>query len=152
VGLVAAAPDILKVLAKSHQFLTFTTPPNLQVAVAYGLGKDAAYFDAMRAELQRSRDRLTQGLTQRGFKVLPSHATYFLTVELAPFGNVDDETFCRDLVREFGVAAIPVSAFYAVDPVRNVVRFCFAKTDATLDAALERIERAAARTTIGSKG
>jgi N-succinyldiaminopimelate aminotransferase len=152
VGLVAAAPDILQVLAKSHQFLTFTTPPNLQTAVAYGLGKDAAYFDAMRVGLQRSRDRLTEGLTRRGFKVLPSQGTYFLTVDIAPFGNVDDETFCRDLVRQFGVAAIPVSAFYSVDPVRSVVRFCFAKSDATLDAALERIERAAARATTGKKG
>jgi aspartate/methionine/tyrosine aminotransferase len=152
VGLVAAAPDLLKVLAKSHQFLTFTTPPNLQVAVAYGLGKDAAYFDKMRADLQRSRDRLTRGLTERGFKVLPSQGTYFLTVDIAPFGNVDDETFCRDLVRQFGVAAIPVSAFYAVEPVRSVVRFCFAKTDATLDAALERIGRAATRAATGGKG
>ena len=145
VGLVAAAPEIMKVLAKSHQFLTFTTPPNLQVAVAYGLGKDADYFDAMRRTYQRSRDRLSEGLTARGFRVLPSQGTYFVTVDIAPFAPIDDETFCKNLVTKFGVAAIPVSAFYSVDPVRCVVRLCFAKRDATLDEALERLGRATSR-------
>ena len=140
VGLVAAAPDLMKVLAKAHQFLTFTTPPNLQVAVAYGLAKDDAYFTTMRAGFQRSRDRLEKGLSERGFSVMPSEGTYFLTVDLSGFGLKDDAAFCRELVVQRGVAAIPVSAFYTVNPVRNVVRFCFAKHDATLDAALARLE------------
>ncbi len=140
VGLVAAAPDLMKVLAKAHQFLTFTTPPNLQVAVAYGLGKDDAYFANMRMEFQRSRDRLSYGLSERGFSVMPSEGTYFVTVDLSGFGLKDDAVFCRELVLKRGVAAIPVSAFYTINPVRHVVRFCFAKHDATLDAALERLE------------
>ena len=61
VGFVCAAPDVLRVLAKAHQFLTFTTPPNLQAAVAYGLGKDDSYFVGMRRDLQRSRDRFATG-------------------------------------------------------------------------------------------
>ncbi len=143
VGLVFAPPDLMRVLGKAHQFLTFTTPPNLQTAVAYGLGKDAAYFETMRAGLQRSRDRLATGLSQLGFPVLPSAGTYFLSVDLAAVDpGLDDEAFCLDLVTRHGVAAIPVSAFYAQDPVRSVVRFCFAKQDATLDAALERLSRA----------
>ncbi len=140
VGLVFAAPELMKVLAKAHQFLSFTTPPNLQVAVAYGLGKDDAYFTEMRAGLQRSRDLLADGLAGLGFRVLPSAGTYFLSIDLAgPTNAPDDEAFCRDIVSRCGVAAIPVSAFYAEDAVRSVVRFCFAKSDATLHRALERL-------------
>jgi aspartate/methionine/tyrosine aminotransferase len=139
VGLVAAAPELMRALGKAHQFLTFTTPPNLQVAVAYGLGKDDAYFAAMRAGFERSRDRLTSGLETLGFSVLPSQGSYFLNIDIAELGAEDDVRFCRSLVETAGVAAIPVSAFYAQDPVRNIVRLCFAKTDATLDMALARL-------------
>ena len=92
------------------------------------------------AILQRSRDRFTAGLRSLGFPVIESEATYFVNVDLASLGlNEDDESFCKRLVLEHKVAAIPVSAFYANDPIRSVVRFCFAKHDATLDAALERL-------------
>lgn len=142
VGMVFAAPPLMKVLSKAHQFLTFTTPPNLQAAVAYGLGKEDGYFTTMRAQLQRSRDRLAQGLAELGFSVIPSTGTYFLSIDLAPLTNApDDEAFCLDLVRNQGVAAIPVSAFYAEDAVRSVVRFCFAKHDSTIDRALERLAK-----------
>jgi aspartate/methionine/tyrosine aminotransferase len=140
VGFVCAAPAILRVLAKAHQFITFTTPPNLQAAVAYGLAKSDDYFDGMRRDLQRSRDRFAGGLADLGFPVLDAQGTYFVNVDLAPLGlNEDDEAFCRRLVAEHRVAAIPISAFYAADPIRSVVRFCFAKRDATLDAALDRL-------------
>ena len=139
VGLVMAAPGLMKVLAKAHQYITFTTPPNLQAAVAYGLGKEDAYFEDMRAAFQRSRDRFAAGLGALGFSVLPSRGTYFLNLDIAPLGERDDIAFCRRLVEEHGVAAIPVSAFYAEGAVRNVVRFCFAKHDSTLDAALDRL-------------
>jgi N-succinyldiaminopimelate aminotransferase len=136
VGFVCAQPEILKVLAKAHQFLTFTTPPNLQAAVAYGLAKDDAFFHQLRADLQRSRDRFADGLAGLGFKVIPTQGTYFLNIDT---GGEDDVEFCRRLVTEHGVAAIPVSAFYAERAVTNVVRFCFAKNDQTLDAALSRL-------------
>ncbi|MDQ0472551.1 aminotransferase [Labrys wisconsinensis] len=140
VGFVMAAPALMRTLAKAHQFLTFTTPPNLQSAVAYGLGKDDAYFEGMRRELQRSRDHLAHGLADAGFAVLPSAGTYFLNVDLAASGfGEDDVAFCRRLVAENGVAAIPVSAFYAEAAVRSVVRLCFAKRPETLDAALGRM-------------
>ncbi|MEZ0172596.1 aminotransferase [Microvirga sp. TS319] len=145
VGFVAAAPHIMKVLAKSHQFLTFTTPPNLQSAVAYGLGKDDAYFEGMRANFTRSRDRFTAGLKTLGFDVIPSQGTYFVNIDISGLGETDDVAFCRRLVLEHGVAAIPVSAFYAEGAVKTVVRFCFAKKDQTLDAGLERLEKAVKR-------
>ena len=143
VGFVCAAEPLLSVVAKAHQFLTFTTPPNLQLGVAYGLGKAGGYFAEMRATYARSRDRLATGLTQEGFAVIPSEGTYFLNIDLAGSGlNLDDESFCKRAVVEAGVAAIPVSAFYESDPVKNVVRLCFAKTDSTIDAGIERLAKA----------
>lgn len=142
VGFVCAAPKILRVLAKAHQYLTFTTPPNLQGAVAYGLGKADDYFVDMRKDLTRSRDRLSDGLSSIGFPVLKSQGTYFVNVDLAPLGlNKTDEAFCKRLVAQHRVAAIPVSAFYEEDHVTSVVRFCFSKKDTTIDTALERLSR-----------
>ncbi|MCA3563172.1 MAG: aminotransferase [Methylocystis sp.] len=142
VGFVCAHPALMKVLAKAHQYITFTTPPNLQTAVAYGLMKDDSYFTGMRADFQRSRDRLGDGLKTLGFDVLPAAGTYFLNIDITPTGMSDDVTFSRKLVEDFGVATIPVSAFYATEKVTNVVRFCFAKKDSTIDGALERLEKA----------
>jgi aspartate/methionine/tyrosine aminotransferase len=145
VGFVVAAPTLLRQLARAHQFITFTTPPNLQAAVAYGLDKPAAHFAAMRAELQAKRDRLAAGLAAAGLAPLRAEGTYFLNVDLAPLGLTDDAAFCRRLVTEAGVAAIPVSAFYADGDMKSVVRFCFAKLDATLDEAVKRLADAAPR-------
>ena len=97
-------------------------------------------------DLARSRDRLTKGLESIGFPVLRSQGTYFLTVDLSPLGlNETDEAFCKRIVTDYKVAAIPVSAFYEKDPVTTVVRFCFAKKDTTLDTALERLSDAVHR-------
>jgi N-succinyldiaminopimelate aminotransferase len=143
VGWMCAAPELAVPLARAHQFLTFTTPPNLQAAAAYGLIKDDGYFDDMRAGFARSRDRLAKGLSDAGWAVLPAPSTYFLNLDLAASGIAsDDVTFCNRLVAEFGVAAIPVSAFYAEQPVTHIARLCFAKQDATLDAAMEKMASA----------
>lgn len=145
VGFVMADAALMRVLAKAHQFLTFTTPPNLQEAVAHGLAKEDGYFRTMRAGYARSRDRLATGLAALGYPVLPAGATWFLNVDIGALGHTDDVAFCEDLVRRHGVAAIPVSAFYPDGSVRTLVRLCFAKSDATLDAALERMAGALAR-------
>jgi N-succinyldiaminopimelate aminotransferase len=110
--------------------------------VAYGLAKDDAYFEDMRKNFARSRDRFTDGLRSLGFDVIPSQGTYFVNIDISALGETDDVAFCRRLVLEHGVAAIPVSAFYAEGAVKNVVRFCFAKKDSTLDAGLERLATA----------
>ncbi|MBP6545916.1 MAG: aminotransferase [Phenylobacterium sp.] len=143
VGFLCAAPELTSALARAHQFLTFTTPPNLQAAVAFGLDNPGDWFTAMPAALQRSRDRLAAGLTREGFKVLPSEGTYFLNVDLAASGVVEaDRAFALRAVKEAGVAAIPVSALYEEDPVTSILRLCFSKGDATLDAGIERLARA----------
>ena len=143
VGFLCAAPALTKALAGAHQFLTFTTPPNLQEAVAFGLREPGDWFEAMPAGLRRSRDRLAAGLREAGFVVLDSGGTYFLNVDLKASGiDEDDRTFALRAVRDHGVASIPVSAFYAEDPVRHILRLCFAKADETLDEAVARLAKA----------
>jgi aspartate/methionine/tyrosine aminotransferase len=140
VGWMCAAPPLARVVAKAHQFLTFTTPPNLQWAVAEGLAMQDDWVQDARHRFQAGRNRLAKGLRDAGFAVLPSAATYFLSVDLAASGlAMDDMTFSERLVDEAKVATIPVSAFYAEDPVTNVVRFCFVKEDSVLDEALARV-------------
>jgi aspartate/methionine/tyrosine aminotransferase len=142
VGWMCAAPPLARILAKAHQFLTFTTPPNLQWAVAEGLDTQDGWVQDARHRFQAGRDRLRAGLETAGLATLPSAATYFLSVDLAASGiALDDVAFCERLI-DAGVVAIPVSAFYPQNPVTSVVRFCFVKEDATLDAAIERIRAA----------
>ena len=143
VGWTIAAAPIATVIAKAHQFLTFTTAPNLQTAVAFGLGKDMSYFADMRAELAEARDRLAVGLQQSGYATLAAQGTYFLSIDLAASGiEMDDVTFCERAVREAGVAAIPMSAFYADQPVTHIVRLCFAKQRQTIDDGIARLAAA----------
>jgi len=150
VGFIAAAPQLTHTLARAHQFLTFTTPPNLQAAVAWGLEHADDWFRDMPRALERSRDRLSQGLKREGFAVLPSQGTYFLNLDLAASGvPVGDRDFCLRAVNEAGVAAIPVSAFYEADPVTSIVRLCFSKRDETLDAGIERLAKARALVAAG---
>jgi N-succinyldiaminopimelate aminotransferase len=145
VGWAVAPPDLAGPISKAHQFLTFATAPNLQAAVAYGLGKERAWFEAMREDFAASRDLLVAGLDQAGFATLPAEGTYFVGIDLPGSGiEADDGTFCERAVREAGVAAIPLSAFYAEDPVTSVVRLCFAKRAETLDAGIERLAEARA--------
>ena len=143
VGFICAAPPLTAVIAKAHQFLTFTTAPNLQAAVAWGLANSDAWFASMPGELQASRDRLTEALRREGFAVLPSKGTYFLNVDLAASGIAEgDMDFCLRAVKEAGVAAIPISAFYEEDSVAHLIRLCFPKRDATLDEGAKRLAKA----------
>ena len=142
VGYVTAVPELLTPVAKAHQFVTFTTPPNLQAAAAYGLGKDDAYFEALAGDLQGKRDLLADGLRDIGFEVMQTEGTYFLSVDIRSVGfNEDDEAFCRHITTEAGVTAVPVSAFYQQADVDHYARFCFCKDDALLSEALERLKK-----------
>lgn len=143
VGFACAAPKLTEAFAKAHQFLTFTTPPNLQQAVAFGLAKPKTHFDDMREQLTRARDRLGVALKQEGFSVLPAAGTYFMGLDLRASGiDMADNDFAVRAVKECGVATIPFSAFYASPPETSLVRLCFAKSDATLDQGVERLAKA----------
>ncbi len=142
VGYVTAAPDLMKPIARTHQFMTFTTPPNLQWGAATGLRLDDGYFSTLATDMQRKRDRLAGALSTIGFDVLPTHGTYFVTTDFRPLGfNGTDEEFCHHMTVKAGVTAVPVSAFYddAGKAPRNFVRFCFCKNDETLDEAINRL-------------
>ncbi len=141
VGYITAAPDLLAPVSKAHQFLVFTTPPNLQSAVAFGLSKEETYFAGLSAEMQAKRDRLATGLQEIGLSVLPCAGTYFVNVDVREAGfDGDDVAFCRHITESAGVAAIPTSAFYREDPLNTVVRFCFSKQDSILDEAIARLK------------
>lgn len=145
VGWMVAPPALATVLARAHQFLTFSTAPNLQVAVAFGLTEGEAWIEPMRARFQRARDRMTEGLRAAGYSVLDSTSTYFLCVDLRASGiGVDDETFAERAVNEAGVAVVPLSAFAEREPSRHLVRLCFGKRDETIDAGVAAMARAKA--------
>jgi aspartate/methionine/tyrosine aminotransferase len=143
VGYVTAPASLAPLVAKAHQNLTFTTPPNLQRAVAVGLAKDDAYFASLGPALAAKRDRLGAGLAAIGFGVLPVHGSYFITTDFAPLGfDGDDVAFCRHITEAAGVTAIPVTAFYdGPDPPTHYARFAFCKQEAVLDEAVARLQR-----------
>ncbi|WP_319533694.1 aminotransferase [uncultured Cohaesibacter sp.] len=151
VGYISGPEGLLDPVAKAHQYTTFTTPPNLQAAVAEGLGKEDAYYQVLSGDLAAKRDRLGQGLAKLGFDVIPCAGTYFLTVDISTIADrmhvePDDVAFCQKMTEEAKVTAVPVSAFYrqgktgaAEDIPRQFVRFCFSKKDSVLDAAIDRL-------------
>lgn len=142
VGWAVAAPDLAARIAARHQFLTFTTPPALQWAAAEGLALPDSWFDAQRARYAGLKARLVHGLEAAGFKVLPGSGTWFITVDLAASGlPADDAALAERLVREAGVASIPVSAFYAEAPETGYLRLCFTKEEVVLDEAVARLAR-----------
>ncbi|WP_428334853.1 aminotransferase [Novosphingobium sp.] len=142
VGWMIAAPAVAAVLAKAHQFLTFTTPPMLQWAVAEGLADDTM-IDGQVAGWATTRAVLNDGLRTRGFAVLPGVATWFSCIDLAASGiAIDDRTVAERLVREAGVASIPLSALWeGHDAPRHILRLCHSKPASMLEDALARISR-----------
>ena len=141
VGWICASADLARLIGRAHQFLTFTTPPMLQWAVAEGLLLPPDWFAQRSEAWAASRKRLADGLAAAGFAVLPGAATWFVCADLAASGIVlGDRDFAERAVREGGVAAIPVSAlFEGAGAPTHIVRFCFTKGDAQLDEAQERL-------------
>ena len=142
IGYISAPKALAGVATKAHQNLTFTSAPNLQRAVAVGLGKDDAYFAKLAGDLQGKRDRMAEGLARIGFSVLPTHGSYFISADFAPLGFTgDDVAFCRHITEQAKVTAIPVTAFYEGDAPAHFARFAFCKQDELLDEALDRLAR-----------
>jgi len=143
VGWMVAAPELAPLVARAHQFLTFSTAPNLQAAVAYGLADGDAWLQPMRDRFQRSRDLMTGGLRDAGFTVLDALATYFLCVDLKASGiDLDDESFASEAVGRAGIAVVPLSAFSEQSPPRHLVRLCFGKKDETIEAGVAAMAKA----------
>lgn len=143
VGWIAAAPEIAGIAARAHQFLTFSTAPNLQSAVAFGMAEGDSWIEPMRQRFARARDRMTEGLRAAGYVCLHPASTYFLCVDLAASGiGLDDESFACAAVDKAGVAVVPLSVFAEDGPPRHLVRLCFSKRDETIDAGVAAMARA----------
>ncbi|WP_242186859.1 aminotransferase class I/II-fold pyridoxal phosphate-dependent enzyme [Sphingomonas sp. CARO-RG-8B-R24-01] len=140
VGWACAAPPLADAIAAMHQFLTFTTATPLQWAVAEGLALPADWHAEHRQPYRNARNFLADRLTAAGYAVMPGGATWFLIIDLAASGiALRDEDFAHRALTEAGVATIPVSAFYAERPQTGFVRLCFAKDEATLALAADRL-------------
>jgi methionine aminotransferase len=140
VGYVAAPASLTTEFRKVHQFNVFTVNTPMQVGLATYMQNPAPYLE-LSAFYQRKRDLFAQGLAQTRLKLLPTTGTYFQCVDISGVTTLSESDFCQWLVQEVGVAAIPLSAFYGDGFDQKVVRFCFAKQDATLLAALERLRK-----------
>lgn len=140
VGWIVADPSVAEVVARAHQFLTFTTPPMLQAAVAEGLD-DPDLAGGCLAQWTRTRSALVSGITDAGFVILPNAATWFVCIDLAASGiTLDDRTFAERAVHEAGVASIPISALWEGESMpRHIARLCHCKPEAMLDDAVSRL-------------
>jgi aspartate/methionine/tyrosine aminotransferase len=142
VGWAIAPPPLTAALRAVHQFVTFTNATPFQEALADVLPLAArdGYYASLRADYARRRDVLAAALRAAELEPLPIDGAYFLLADLRPRGVTDDVAFCRRLIAEVGVAAIPTSVFYTHPAsAPPFVRFCFAKTDETLRTAAARL-------------
>ena len=141
VGYCVAPAALTIELRKVHQYLTFSTSAPMQHGIAKYLVENPAHYRELGAFYQKRRDYFSDALDTTAFSALPCHGTYFQLAEYDAISELNDVEFCRWLTIEHGVAAIPISVFYADAPAQQrIVRFCFAKEDATLDAALSRLK------------
>ncbi len=139
VGYVAAPAFLTAEFRKVHQFNVFSVNTPVQYGLAQYLGNPAPYLE-LPAFYQRKRDLFRARLAKTRFKLLPSEGSYFQCVDISEVSDLGEADFCKWLTTEIGVAAIPLSAFYGQGFDQRVVRFCFAKQDQTLLAALERLQ------------
>ena len=140
VGYVAAPAALTAEFRKVHQFNVFTVNTPVQYGLAAYMADARPYLE-LPAFYQRKRDLFRDGLSRTKFKLLPSEGTYFQCVDISRVSDLGEADFCKWLTTEIGVAAIPLSAFYGNGFDQRVVRFCFAKKDETLNAALDRLAR-----------
>ena len=140
IGCVAAPAALSAEFRKVHQFNVFSVNTPMQYALAHYLADPAPYLQ-LPAFYQRKRDLFRAGLQGSRLRLLPSEGSYFQCVDISAVSDLGENDFCQWLTREIGVAAIPLSAFYGDGFDQRVVRFCFAKQDATLHNALERLKK-----------
>ncbi|HKT28705.1 pyridoxal phosphate-dependent aminotransferase [Dyella sp.] len=139
VGYAVAPAKLSAEFRKVHQYLTFCTFHPAQVAFAEFLASTPEHYLELPAFYQAKRDRFRHLLASSRLKLLDVPGGYFQLVDYSAIRNEDDVAFCEWLVKEGGVAAIPLTPFYEKAPGTRLVRLCFAKSDATMEAAAERL-------------
>jgi len=141
VGYAIAPPEVTGAIRKMHDFITVGAAAPLQEAGVTALRLPESYYEGLRASYLSRRDRMVALLEEAGFRCFKPRGAYYVMTDITAFGLPDDVGFTRHLIRDIGVAAVPGSSFYS-DPAlgRQQVRFCFSKTDATLDEAARRLQ------------
>ncbi|MBV9276583.1 MAG: aminotransferase class I/II-fold pyridoxal phosphate-dependent enzyme [Verrucomicrobia bacterium] len=137
-GFVLAAPEIISGARKVHDFLTVGAAHPLQVAAVTALRFDQSYYDQLARDYTARRELFIGYLQKAGLSFVEPQGAYYVLVDISEFGQPDDTQFCHWLAKEIGVAAVPGSSFFA-EPVKNLIRFHFAKRDETLREAGERL-------------
>jgi aspartate/methionine/tyrosine aminotransferase len=141
IGWLQGPAALMETVARAHQFLTFAIPGALQAGVAHGLLHEMDFPTGLRTRLRDNRDFLAAGLARLGFEVLPCEGTYFLVAGIAGLTQENDVAYAERLVREAGVAAIPLSSFFRDGVCDRYLRFVFCKERPVLAEALARLER-----------
>jgi N-succinyldiaminopimelate aminotransferase len=143
IGWVCGPAHLVAAVRAAKQYLTFVGGAPFQPAVAHALRTEQAWVAALRAALERKRQRLATGLQAAGFTVHRSEGTYFICADVRPLGYADGQQFCLELPERAGVVAVPVQVFVE-DPARwrHLVRFAFCKRDEVLDEAIARLSSA----------
>ena len=141
-GYCIAPPALSAEFRKVHQYNTFCTFAPAQWAFAEMIEAEPEHYDGLGAFYQAKRDRFREQLLTTRLKPLDVPGGYFQLVDYSAVSDLDDAAFCRWLTTEKGVAAIPLSPFYETPPAgQRLARLCFAKNEATLDAAIARLQQ-----------
>ena len=141
VGYCVAAPALTVEFRKVHQFLTFSVSTPVQHAIADFMREEPGFHDGLAAFYQARRDRFAALLSESRFGLMATAGTYFQLAEYSGISDLPDVEFCKELTTKHGVAAIPLSPFCAEPLPARLVRFCFAKDDATLEDAAQRLSK-----------
>jgi methionine aminotransferase len=138
IGYCLAPASLMAEFRKVHQYLVFSVNTPMQDGIAAYL-KDEQNYLQLASFFQQKRDYFRKGLEATPFELLPCHGSYFQSISYRQLSKEKDKDYTLRLVKEIGVATIPVSAFYTKSTDHHVIRFCFAKKQETLDKALERL-------------
>jgi len=150
IGWAAAPPALTAAVRAAHQFITFATATPLQHAAAAALATGPEYYEGLVSFYRRKRDDLVTELSRLGFVVAPPAGTYYVCADFRPFGFDDDVAFCRHLIENIGVAAIPPSVFYENTRYgKTYIRFAFCKKEETLKEAVRRLNTLSRRERAG---
>jgi methionine aminotransferase len=137
IGYLVAPENLMTEIKKVHQFLVFSVNSICQVAISEYL--DLVSVEEIRGFYQEKRDYFRNLIRNSRFELMPCEGTYFQVVSYASISDEADVDFCKRLIIEHGVAAIPISTFYADKKDLKLIRFCFAKDNATLEEAAKRL-------------
>jgi methionine transaminase len=140
-GYCIAPPALTAELRRVHQYVTFASTSPLQQALAEYMTQHPEHHVELPSFYQERRDYFTALLSNTKFGLRRAAGTYFQLADYSAISTLPDVEFARWLTIEHGVATIPISVFYQSPPATRLVRFCFAKENATLDAAAERLRR-----------